>query len=228
MKRRLLLGALGVVLLAGTVVGGRILLKKLSFFWVRRIELAGARYLTASQVAAALDLPERTSIFDATGPLVQRVAALPGVLQAKISRRLPGALRVTVREAEPVALADRGGHLVLLDSAGTVLPFDPTTPAADLPLADADSGVAGLLARVKEGDPALFAQVQRAQRFRLDVALELESGRLLLRAGASSDDIRDLSTVADLLARQGQTWRELDGRYPPRVIVRRGGEGKGV
>jgi cell division septal protein FtsQ len=227
-NKRLLLGALAVVLLAGALVGGRILLKKLSFFSVRRIELAGARYLTATQVATALDLPERTSIFDDTGPLVQRVAALPGVLEAKISRRLPGALRVTVREAEPIALADRGGHLVLLDSAGTVLPFDPTTPAADLPLADADSGVAGLLSRVKDGDPDLFAQVQRAERVRQDVALELENGRLLLRVGASSDEIRDLSTVADVLARQGRSWRELDGRYPPRVIVRRSSEGRGA
>ncbi len=223
MKRRLLFGGLALLLAAGALVGGRVLLKKLAFFSVRRIELAGARYLTAAQVAAALALPEHTSIFDPTGPLVQRVAALPGVLEAKISRRLPGALRVTIREAEPVALADRGGHLVLLDSAGTVLPFDPTTPAVDLPLADADSGVAGLLARVKEGDPELYAQVQRALRFRQDVALELDSGRLLLRAGASSDAIRDLSSVAGLLARQGQSWRELDGRYPPRVIVRRNG-----
>ena len=228
MKKRLLLGALAVVLLAGVIFGGRVLLRKLAFFSVRRIELAGARYLTATQVAAALNLPERTSIFDATGPLVQRVASLPGVLEVKISRRLPGALRITVREAEPVALADRGGHLVLLDSTGMALPFDPTAPAADLPLADPDSGVAGLLARVKDGDPDLFAQVQRAQRVRQDVALELESGRLLLRVGASSDEIRDLSTVAELLARQGRSWRELDGRYPPRVIVRRSSEGRGA
>ena len=223
MKRRLLLGALAVALLVAIGAGGRILLKKLAFFSVRRIELVGAHYLTAAQVAGALNLPPRASVFDATDPLARRVAMLPGVLDVKISRRLPGALRVQVREAEPVGLADRGGRLVLLDSAGTVLPFDPTTPAADLPLAEPDSAVAGLLARLKEGDPDLFARVQRAQRLRQDVALELEAGRLLFRAGASSDEIRDLATVAEVLARQGRSWRELDGRYPPRVIVRRSG-----
>jgi len=223
MKRRVLFGILALVLLVAAGAGGRLLLKKLAFFSVRRIELTGARYLSAAQVASALNLPPRASIFDATDPLARRVAALPGVLEAKISRRLPGALRVSVREAEPVALADRGGRLVLLDAAGGVLPFDPTTPAADLPLAEPDSAVVALLARLKEDDADLFARVQRAQRFRQDVALELEAGRLLFRAGASSDEIRDLSTVVELLGRQGRAWRELDGRYPPRVIVRRSG-----
>lgn len=221
--KRWIWGVLVLVLLIGTVIGGRLLLRKLSFFSVRRIELVGARYLTAAEVTRALALPPRTSVFNEAGPLVRRVSALPGVLEARISRRLPGALRVTVREAEPVALGDRGGRLVLLDAMGHALPFDPTRPAVDLPLADSDSTVAGLLARVRESEPELFALVQRGLRFRQDVALEVEAGRLLLRAGAGSDEIRDLALVAGLLARQGRPWRELDGRFPPRVIVRRNG-----
>lgn len=162
-------------------------------------------------------------MFDPTEPLRRRAAALPGVLEARVVRRLPGTLRIVVREAEPIALVERGGRLVPLDAGGRVLPFDPTRSPADLPLAEADSGVAGLLARVREGDPELFARVQRGARFRQDVALDVEAGRILFRSGASTEEIRDLSLVADVLARQGQSWKELDARFPPRVIVRKSG-----
>lgn len=223
MKRRLILSGVAVVLLGAGLAGGRILLRKLAFFRVRRVELVGARYLGAAEVTRALRLPERFSVFDATGSLASRVAALPGVLEAKVSRRLPGALRVEVREAEPVALTERGGRLVLLDAAGQPLPFDPTTPAADLPLAEPDSAVAGLLARLRESDPDLFGRVQRAVRYRQDVLLDLSPGRILFRAGASSEEIRDLVLVAGLLARRERAWKELDARFLPRVIVRSSG-----
>jgi cell division septal protein FtsQ len=220
-RRLLLLGA--VVLLVGAGAGVRALVKRLSFFSVRRIELVGARYLTAADVVRALALPAGANVFDDAGALTRRARALPGVLEARITRRLPGTLRVTVAEAEPVALSDRGGRLVLLDSAGRALPFDPTRPAVDLPLAEPDSSVAGLLARVRESDPELFARIQRGVRVRQDVALDTEAGRILFRPGASSAEIRDLALVADLLARQGRSWRELDARFLPRVIVRRSG-----
>jgi cell division septal protein FtsQ len=222
-KRRLLVAALALLLLVAGAAGTRALLKKLSFFTVRRIELVGARYLTADAMTRALRLPARASIFDDTGPLARRAATLPGVLEARIVRRLPGVLRVVVREAEPVALAEREGRLVLLDSAGRALPFDPTSPAADLPLAEPDSAVAGLLARLRESDPELFARVQRGTRLRQDIALDLGAGRILFRAGASDAAIRDLSLVADVLTRQGRAWRELDARFLPRVIVRGSG-----
>jgi cell division septal protein FtsQ len=222
-NRRLLLGAAALVLLVAAGAGGRLLLRKLSFFSVRRIELIGARYLTPAEVTRALRLPAGASIFDDTEPLARRANAIPGVLEARITRRLPGVLQVVVREAEPVALAERGGRLVLLDAAGHSLPFDPTSPAADLPLADPDSAVAGLLTRVRESDPELFARVERGTRLRQDVALDVGEGRILFRAGASSDEIRDLLLVASVLARQGKPWRELDARFLPRVIVRRSG-----
>lgn len=221
--KRLLLAVAALALLVAAGLGARGLLKRLAFFSVRRVELVWARYLSVGEVTRALSLAPRASVFDPTEPLRRRAAALPGVLEARVVRRLPGTLRIVVREAEPIALVERGGRLVPLDAGGRVLPFDPTRSPADLPLAEADSGVAGLLARVREGDPELFARVQRGARFRQDVALDVEAGRILFRSGASTEEIRDLSLVADVLARQGQSWKELDARFPPRVIVRKSG-----
>jgi len=221
--KRLVLAGLGLVLLVAGGFGGRLLLRRLSFFSVRRVELVGSHYLTAGEVAQAMRIPPRTSVFDPTDALARRAAALPGVLEARVSRRLPGTLRVSLREAEPVAFTERGGVLVLLDAGAHPLPFDPTRSAADLPLADADSAVAGLLARLRESEPELFAQVQRGVKQRQDVALELDAGRILVRAGAAGEELRDLALVTKLLARQGRGWRELDARFPPRVILRGSG-----
>ncbi len=219
MKKRLLFG-FGAIALALLAVGGLRLLRSLSFFKVRRLELVGARYLTPRDAAAALAVPSGFSVFDNTGVLLRRARALTGVLEVRIGRRLPGTLRLVVREVEPVALAERGGRLVLVDSLARTLPFDPTRPAVDLPLADADSVVAGLLARLRETDPDFYARVERGSRIQRDVALDLGRGRVLLRAGATSEEIRDLVSGAEAIDRRGIGWRELDARYLPRLILR--------
>lgn len=221
MKRRLLPAAGALALVAAVLAGAR-LVRSLSFFEVRRIELVGGHYLTPAAVARALALPPGTSIFDAKAPLEARVRGMAGVREARIARRIPGTLRVTIREAEAVALAERSGRLVLLDAQGRVLPFDPTSPAADLPLADPDPLVAGVLERVRETDPDLFAGIDRGSRVRQDVLLEIGGGRVLFRADTSEEEIRDLVLIRDLLTRERKSWRELDARFTSRVIVRGG------
>jgi cell division protein FtsQ len=198
-------------------------LRNISFFDVRRLELVGARYLTPDNVARAVALPAGMSIFDDLGPLERRVVRMEGVLEAKVSRRLPGTLRVRVREREAVALTERRGRLVLMDVNGTVLPFDPTTPADDLPLADADSSVGHLLVRFRAAEPELYARVDAGRRARGDVVLESGATRWRLRGDASPEEFRALALVLGELARRGWSgWRELDTRFSGRVIVRTG------
>jgi cell division septal protein FtsQ len=222
MRKALLTGAALGGLLLLLAVGFRVI-RSLSFFEVQRLELVGGRYLTPEVVAKAIGVPSHASIFDALGPLETKARGIPGVLTATVSRRIPGTIRVAIREAEPVALAERSGRLVLLDAAGQVLPFDPTKPAADLPMSDVDAAVTNVLSLVRETDPALFAQVERGTRIRQDVALDVSAGRILFRAAVSSSEIRDLSIVADYLARSGKRWRELDARFASRVVVRGAG-----
>jgi cell division septal protein FtsQ len=216
-------------LLAGLVAGialwfaGPPVLRKVEFFRVRRIELAGLRYGDPHAVTRALRLRPGASVFDDLGAMAQRVRAIPGVREAEVGRRLPGTLTVRIEETEPVALAPRGsgGALALVDLRGRVLPFDPSRAAPDLPIAaSADSVLARVLGTVRDSDPALFARLSTAWRVRDDVVLEVEGRRLWLTGNATPEDIRAVTAVAQDLNRRNRGYQELDGRFAGQVIVR--------
>ncbi|HET7427661.1 MAG TPA: FtsQ-type POTRA domain-containing protein [Gemmatimonadales bacterium] len=215
-----LLGAIGVGL--ALWFGLPPLLRGLVFFRVRQVEIAGLQYLDPAKVIAALKLSPRASVFDDPAPLRRRVYAMPGVDAVHVGRRLPGTLRVELREAVPVALASRGAALALLDARGRVLPFDPLRSAPDLPLAaNGDARVTGVLARVRDSDPDLFARIGAAWRVGPDVVLEVGGRRLWFGAQVSAEDIRAVTAVEQALARSGRPYQELDGRFAGQVIVRR-------
>ena len=188
------------------------LLRGLDFFRVRRVEIAGLQYLDPAKVIAALKLSPTASVFDDPAPLRRRVYAMPGV----------NAVEVDLVEAPPVALASRGDGLALLDARGRVLPFDPLRSAPDLPLAaNGDAVVTGVLARVRDSDPDLFARIGAAWRVGPDVVLEVGGRRLWFGAQVSAEDIRAVMAVEQALARSGRAYQELDGRFAGQVIVRR-------
>jgi len=215
-----LLGAIGVGL--ALWFGLPPLLRGLAFFRVRQVEIAGLQYLDPAKVIAALKLSPKASVFDDPAPLRRRVYAMPGVNAAEVGRRLPGTLEVELVEAPPVALASRGDGLALLDARGRVLPFDPLRSAPDLPVAaNGDAVVTGVLARVRDSDPDLFARIGAAWRVGPDVVLEVGGRRLWFGAQVSAEDIRAVMAVEQALARSGRAYQELDGRFAGQVIVRR-------
>jgi cell division septal protein FtsQ len=197
-------------------------LRGLDFFRVRRVEIAGLQYLDPAKVIGALRLSPTASVFDDPMPLTRQVLAMRGVTSVEIGRRLPGTLRVELREAAPVALASGGEGLVLLDGRGRVLPYDPLRSAPDLPYAaNGDAIVTGVLARVRDFDPDLFARIGSAWRVGPDVVLEVGGRRLWFGAQVSAEDIRAVMAVEQALARSGRPYQELDGRFAGQVIVRR-------
>jgi cell division protein FtsQ len=197
-----------------------LVLRRASFFRVRRIDLVGARYITGDQIAQALRLKPNASVFDELDPLQKRVFAIIGVRRATISRRWPGTIVVRIEEAEPVALTPRKSALALMDGGGRVLPFDPTRAPPDLPVSVADPGAARLIARLKDAEPALFRRVESVTLVQRDVALSGGDWRILVRSDAGRSQLRALATVVDDLARKGRRWRELDARFSDRVFVR--------
>jgi cell division septal protein FtsQ len=219
---RLVAGSAGVLLVAAAWVGGPRVLRRFEFFRVRQIELVGVRHLAPDAVIAALRLAREASVWDDLDALTARVRRLHGVADARVVRRLPGALKVIVREVEPVALVPGSGGMTVVDARARPLSFDPTRSALDLPVAaDADTVVVGLLALVQAMDPELFRDVTAARRVRGDVVLELGARRLLLRGDAGPEVIRGVVLVAQDLGARGRAYAELDARYAGQVVVRR-------
>ena len=171
-----LLGILACVAL--TWFGGPVLGRRLSYFNVRRIEVRGARFLAAEEVVRALALPRQWSLFDDRDPLIERVRAMGGVERAEIRRRLPGTLIIELAETPPVAFVGARQGLRMVDERGKLLPYDPARSAPDLPVLERrDSLVTSLLGRMRQLDPALFAEVSAARRVNRDVVVEVEAGR---------------------------------------------------
>ncbi len=211
-------GAAGVAALLW--FGLPIVLRQMDFFTVRRIELVGARYTTVAQVHEALALPSGSSLFDPVKSLRDQVGQLPGLQTVQIHRRLPGTLRVVVRERDAIGLAMVDDLLRLVDQDGHVLPFDPAYVAVDLPIVSAEPAVMHALATVRLSDPDLYHTVTRAHPMPSGVALDTPNGRFLVREGCTPSDIRALRAVLTDLEARGHHYREVDGRFDGRVIVR--------
>ena len=230
MSRRLFLAALalvsGVLLAAAAPYG----LRRMAFFRVRQIELVGIRYLAPDAVIAALRLDTQASVFDDLDRLTSRMRSLHGVADARVVRRLPGALKVIVREVEPVALVVGARGLTAVDQDGKLLPFEPERSALDVPvLAESDPAVVGLLARIRAVDPVLFQDITTARAVaRRDAVLEFGKRRVVLARDAGPDVIESVALVAQDLAARGRAYAELDARYAGQIIVRRRASGGGA
>lgn len=223
-SRRLLLAA-AIAVVAGIVLMVAVprVLRRLAFFRVRQLELVGIRHLAPDAVITALALRPGASVFDDLDGLTARVQALRGVADARVVRRLPAALKVIVREVDPVALVPGARGLTALDSDGHELPFEPERSGLDLPVVtEADSQVMGLLARIRAVDPALFQDITTARPVaRRDAVLELGPRRVIMSRDAGPDVIESVALVAQDLKARGRSYGELDARFAGQVVVRR-------
>jgi cell division protein FtsQ len=221
-RRILLMGSGAALLLAGAVVGGRMLVSRNSFFQIRAIEFHGLRYIDEQDLAGRLGLPDSAHIDSDLEPMAAAIATLPGVRDVRVERRWPGTVVVTLQEAAPVAVAPVGDSYLAIDDQGVVLPYHPGRVRESLPLAPRDSITAALLARLASVDPEGYAGVERASRSGQVVTLAGGGRAVLVRQDADAGMLRDLAAVRSRLIEEGIAWRELDARFRDRVFVRRG------
>jgi cell division protein FtsQ len=88
-------------------------------FSIRQIDVRGNRRLTAEQVEELAGVRAGENIFALdTDAAERRVLADPWVQEVKITRHLPGTLRVEVTERDASALAAIGGDLYLVTASG--------------------------------------------------------------------------------------------------------------
>ncbi|MBI4502640.1 MAG: FtsQ-type POTRA domain-containing protein [Gemmatimonadetes bacterium] len=222
MRRRWVV-LIAVLALAGVAAGTPLALRQVGFFRVRRVELVGVRYLAPDSVIAALALRPDQNVFDDADPIQRRAAALAGVVSAKVEHRLPGTLRISILEREPVAFAPGPDRLVALDGEGQPLPYNPAATGLDLPLiARADTALVRTLSVIRLADSALFQEIDAASRGpRGAIHLEVGGTRVLWSGIPSPDEVRAIGAVRRHLASTGRRYGELDARFEGWVVVRR-------
>ncbi len=225
MKQATLTVVTGAVLMGAALVATPLVLRQLSFFQVRQVELVGLRSLPPESVLMHLDLAPDRNLFASNRSVERRAREFPGVVNARATRRLPGTLRIVLDERPAVALAPGPVGMVALDSAARPLPYDPEVTGLDLPIIPRpDTMLARTLWQVRVADSALFREVQSARRMGTDaVMLELPGQELVLRGVPSGDQIRTGGVVREHLAATGTRVRWLDARFAGRVFARRGG-----
>lgn len=96
-------------------------------FSIRQVDVRGNRRLSAAQVESLAGVRPGENIFGFdTDAAERRVLADPWVQQVKITRHLPGTLRVDITERDAAALAAIGGGLYLVTASGE--PFKSLQP----------------------------------------------------------------------------------------------------
>ena len=222
------LGTRGAAVLLGLACIGSLpwwgprILRHMSYFQVRRVEVSGQRYLPPSQILSLLNVDTTVSIWTDLDVLERRVMAHPGVHSARIERKLPGTLVARISENLPVALVASSRGFRAVDADGQVLPLDPSRVDVDLPvLQRSDTALLTLLADVRGENPRLFDRISAARRVgHNDVELSLMSFVVRASAGVSAARLADIVPVEHDLARRGSRVAELDLRFRDQVIAR--------
>lgn len=221
-------GALVVLLIP---LWSPLLLRQLSFFRVRRVEVVGVRYVEPREILDRLRIDTLASVWDDSDPLAARVAGHPLVRHVEIDRRLPGTLVVRLVEHAPVALIPTPTGFRAYDERGVALPIDPTTTDVNAPvMARVDSALLRFLGDARIESPALYARFSEVRRELSpdgglrgsggDVVFVLDSMPVRASADITLQRLADVELVEQDLARRRVRAIELDLRYRDQVIAR--------
>jgi cell division protein FtsQ len=184
-----------IVLLAPASWLARRAASKMEFFHVRSVQVDGVRYLEPETVVQTLAIDTLRSVWDDTGPLLDRVLSLPQVSAASIRRKLPGTLVVTISENLPVAFVQGAGGLEAVDTSGRALPIAVAGRDLDLPvLHQRDARLLRLVGHIRAEQGIAYRRLSEASISGKDEAV------LLLRARVEPMAPPAAATRSDSLA----------------------------
>jgi cell division protein FtsQ len=200
-------------------------------FSVEDVRLEGRRHSSKKQLIKVLGLRRGDPIltFDIAAAR-QRLLALPWVREASVNRRLPNMIQVSIKERRPMALWQRKGRLVLVDTYGVVVTRHKLGRFRNLIIIvgkDAPRHAATLFAML-DSEPLLARQVTAAVRIgarRWNV--QMKPG---IRIQLPETDphlawqrLARMNQQHKLLSRDVKT---IDLRFPDKLIVEPGALGR--
>lgn len=219
---RLWLIGIAAVLLLGAPLWGPLLLRRLAFFRVHRVEIVGARYVAPSDILSRLHVDTLASVWDPTGPLAARVARHPEIQHADVHRKLPGTLVIEIVERVPIALVQAPGGFRVYDARGTALPIDPARVTVDVPvLMERDTTILRLLGAMRAARPDMYDRVSAVRRASRDeLILQFKTEPVRVMQDVTLERLADIEPVEADLSRKQVRVAEIDLRYRDQVIAR--------
>lgn len=220
---KLALIASGLVVVAASPWWGLLILRRLDFFHVRRIEIVGGRYIVQSDIVTLLHVDTLASVWDPTGPLVARIARQPQVERVTIHRKLPGTLVVDITENLPVALVpSTRGLLSAYDARGVQLPIDLARIPVDAPvLCRPDPALLRLLGSVRAALPILYGRISEVCPEKGgEFLFTLDELPVRTMADVTVDELNQVDPVERDLAARSIKATELDLRFKDQVIAK--------
>ena len=219
---KLALLGIAVLLILGAPLWGPLLLRRLDFFRVRRLEIVGTHYIATSDIVGRANVDTMRSVWDPTGPIAGRVRAHPGVATVAVTRRLPGTLVITITERQPVALVSGPQGFRAYDARGVALPVDLTKGLVDAPvLARPDTALLRLLGDMRTSLPELYRRVSEVQRVGANELLfQLDAAPVRTVSAVTISDLNQIQSVEEDLRRRAARVSELDLRYSGQIIAR--------
>lgn len=177
----------------------------------RSVAITGLSVLTQDQVAAAAAVKPGTPLLQIdTDAIAERVATIRRVASARVQRRYPSTLRITVVERVPVVVKDYPDGPHLYDRDGVDFATEPPPPS--LPYLEADNPGPGdpatkaALAVMIALRPEVAAQVGRiAAPSVASITLTLTDGRVVVWGTTDRTEEKALKLAA-LLTQPGRTY----------------------
>ncbi|MCE6993784.1 FtsQ-type POTRA domain-containing protein [Saccharothrix sp. S26] len=174
---------------------------------VREVQVRGILDLTADEVRAAAAVEPGTPLVRLDVDAVAgRVRELPRVAGVEVERVLPGTVRLTVDEREPVAVikAPEGAHLVDVTGKDYATVVQPPVGLPELKVTpDAVAAAVAVLTQLPESLRKDVSTVTADSPS--DVRLALGGGREA-RWGSSDDTARKAAVLEVLLTRKGSVF----------------------
>jgi cell division protein FtsQ len=219
---KLALAGIALLLLAGSPFWLPLVMRRMAFFRVRRVEILGAHYIAPGDILSRIHVDTSASVWDPTAPIVARVFRHPAVQSVQVRRRLPGTLIVEITEHAPVALVAAQGGLKVYDARGVALPVDPASVPIDAPVLMArDTTVLRLLGAMQQRMPWLYARVNTVRRAgRDELILQLKSAPVRTMQDVTLERLAEVEPVEADLSRKQLRVAEIDLRYRDQVIAR--------
>lgn len=235
-----LIGLMLVGMVLATVIWGRQLLAGLSYFNVQRVEVVGTRWVAPDSLLVLAGIGGDRSVWEDYSAVALQLTEHPMIEEARVRRSGFQALRITVREVEPVALVGVP-ELRAVRADGVLLPIDPMTSGIDLPLLTLEAQLTDDSTRVAEGpalealkafallhvlDPGLTAVVSDFEQldgsdFVLNLMMSEPVRSIALPARIDERLVRKIRATLTDLRRRGTEAVVLEARYADQIVVRR-------